>query len=650
MKTTNKNACLPNRVTKLNRFTRLSIYLLLITLAGITPVLANAADIFLDPAGNDQTGNGSLQRPYQTLLGAVSSNGSVAPGTRIVLRGGVYNINAAQNVRLIGTASDPIIITAFENELPRLNGNRIPQTGGSGRENQSVISVYNSKHVIVEKLEITGSSGRGISFYDSEYITIKNNKVHDVQSRAIGGSGAHIIIDGNTVWNATQHHAGGDSNTSLTGNWSGAISTWLRPGNLPTSDVVIKNNTVFNSWGEGIISLWGKGVIISGNTVHDTYSVNVYIDHSQDVTVTGNHIYSTNPAYYRNGQPAVAVSIANEHYNTTINSLLGINDVLIANNLMVGTRRGVSFWFDANNTHPDNTYQNLTVANNTIANITEVALSVSSVGSRPADGIFRNNLVDAPSAMQLAVDNQSAWSFSHNNWVQGLPGVGGEQNSIAMPPGYVGGGPENVENFVIPSDSPNVGSGISVPDVTADYFGETRPVPPSIGFNEPRIPDTNPDRLLADFSSPNDAQRWWKYPSNVEFNTEQGNLQIEFNPSITYLMAGLSLPQRQDWSEYEGVRFMFHGTLTNEALSFQFKDNGNERFEWVFYNNFSGWKEITVPFTEMTRRQSQPSPDVPNDGLTLTEVEGFMFIAEPLIALGAVPDDYQIDDIWLYAP
>jgi len=115
-------------------------------------------------------------------------------------------------------------------------------------------------------------------------------------------------------------------------------------------------------------------------------------------------------------------------------------------------------------------------------------------------------------------------------------------------------------------------------------------------------------------------------------------------------MAGLNLLQRQDWSAHNGVRFRYMGTQTNEEIRFELKDNGNERFEWSFYNDFTGWREITVPFTDMTRRQTQPSTDVPDDGLTLTGVEGYMLIARPSSALGAVPAEYQIDDIWLYGP
>jgi len=430
---------------------RLAMCMSIFLLASLAPVLASAADIYLHPNGNDQSGDGSLSSPYRSLLGAKNSRGSIAPGTRIQLRGGTFNWDVAQHLPLIGTASEPIVITAYENELPKLDGRGIPQLGGIGEENRSVINLLASRHVIVENLEVIGSSGRGISFYDSEHVVIRNNKVHDVQSRAIGGSGAHITIEGNTVWNGSQHNVGGRSNGNFrNGGWSGVIMTYLRPGNRLSSDIIIKNNRVYDSWGEGIISFWADGIVVSGNTVHDTYSVNFYIDHSRNVTLTGNHAYSSDSTYYRDGVPAHGVSIANERYNDTIDGLLSSTDILIANNLLVNTRRGVSFWFDSRNQRADNTYRNLTVANNTISGSWHAAIHAASVGWRTADGIFRNNSVDAPAATQLvAIEDLDNWTFSHNNWVQGLPGISGEQNSIAAPSGYLGGAPENLNSIQI---------------------------------------------------------------------------------------------------------------------------------------------------------------------------------------------------------
>lgn len=49
-----------------------------------------------------------------------------------------------------------------------------------------------------------------------------------------------------------------------------------------------------------------------------------------------------------------------------------------------------------------------------------------------------------------------------------------------------------------------------------------------------------------------------------------------------------------------------------------------ERFESRFSDNFSGWREITLPFSSFRRAGEQPA-GAPKDGLTLTEINGYAF-------------------------
>ncbi|MDX1415185.1 MAG: family 16 glycosylhydrolase, partial [Candidatus Promineifilaceae bacterium] len=49
-----------------------------------------------------------------------------------------------------------------------------------------------------------------------------------------------------------------------------------------------------------------------------------------------------------------------------------------------------------------------------------------------------------------------------------------------------------------------------------------------------------------------------------------------------------------------------------------------ERFEAAFVDNFSGWQQIEIPFTNFTLSAKQPD-GAPNDGLTLSEVWGYGF-------------------------
>jgi beta-glucanase (GH16 family) len=67
-----------------------------------------------------------------------------------------------------------------------------------------------------------------------------------------------------------------------------------------------------------------------------------------------------------------------------------------------------------------------------------------------------------------------------------------------------------------------------------------------------------------------------------------------------------------------------------------------ERFEASFVDDFTGWKQITLPFTAFRRSSSQPD-GAPDDGLTLTRVMGYGFrLPEGLQA------PFLLDQIRLY--
>jgi beta-glucanase (GH16 family) len=64
-------------------------------------------------------------------------------------------------------------------------------------------------------------------------------------------------------------------------------------------------------------------------------------------------------------------------------------------------------------------------------------------------------------------------------------------------------------------------------------------------------------------------------------------------------------------------------TLVDYVRVYQAADAA-ERFEASFVDNFTGWRWISLPFSRFVRSASQPA-GAPNDGLTLTEVNGYGF-------------------------
>ncbi|MEP6895496.1 MAG: family 16 glycosylhydrolase, partial [Chloroflexota bacterium] len=106
----------------------------------------------------------------------------------------------------------------------------------------------------------------------------------------------------------------------------------------------------------------------------------------------------------------------------------------------------------------------------------------------------------------------------------------------------------------------------------------------------------------------------------------------------------------QDWSAYEGLSFWLYGNNSGTTMFVDVLDNRNpgsikddaERWSIDIKDDFSGWKEIKIPFANMHRKEI--GNGAPNDGFGLTEVYGW--------ALGTIttpaPQTYYVDNAIVY--
>ncbi|HSD83380.1 MAG TPA: carbohydrate binding domain-containing protein, partial [Anaerolineae bacterium] len=108
----------------------------------------------------------------------------------------------------------------------------------------------------------------------------------------------------------------------------------------------------------------------------------------------------------------------------------------------------------------------------------------------------------------------------------------------------------------------------------------------------------------------------------------------------------------QDWSRYDGLRFWFYGTHSGQQIQIEIFDNrrlenlGDSAERWYqrFTEDFSGWKQISLPFALFQRRTDYQPGGAPNDGLNLTEVSGYAFNM-PSVASTTI---YYVDQVELY--
>ncbi len=103
-----------------------------------------------------------------------------------------------------------------------------------------------------------------------------------------------------------------------------------------------------------------------------------------------------------------------------------------------------------------------------------------------------------------------------------------------------------------------------------------------------------------------------------------------------------------DWRDHEGFRFWLYGTNSKAGLAVDVIDNRKgcatfddaERYRYNFVDDFSGWKQITVRFSDMHREDIFNR--APDDGLGLSEVHGWGFGTA-----NKGPATYYVDDFEL---
>ncbi len=457
-----------------------AMLLLFSVIFSVPAVAQSPQNIFVSVSGSDTAGDGSIGNPFRTLYQA---GRAAQPGDTIFVRGGVYSTAKDKLYYVYGTANLPITVRPYNSETVIFDG-----AGAIIDRTQSVILIGESSHVVFDGFEVRNSTGRGISVYNSTVITVRNNRVHDVQARGISASGDHITIENNEIWNAVLENT---NEAKGYAGWSSALSTNERPDGSWSTDITIRGNIVHDSWGEGITPGHAQFVRIDGNTVFNTYSVNIYLNLVLNVTVDGNYLYATSEVYNRtdHGYPAHGISIANEQPVPGGGAF--IRDVTISNNIIVGTGRGINYWQTGLNA-AENTYADVSIFYNTVIYSRHDAIHFDPVdGSHiaPNGVFFQNNIVlNGANGVAANIGNPAGWTITHNDWPDGIPAVASGAGNIAVDPQFhsavIGHG---TGGFTVPLTSPVVGAGVPVTTLT-DFAGNFRANPPTLGAFEANPP------------------------------------------------------------------------------------------------------------------------------------------------------------------
>ncbi|MGW0758663.1 glycoside hydrolase family 3 protein [Streptomyces sp. NPDC002814] len=103
-----------------------------------------------------------------------------------------------------------------------------------------------------------------------------------------------------------------------------------------------------------------------------------------------------------------------------------------------------------------------------------------------------------------------------------------------------------------------------------------------------------------------------------------------------------------DWSASKGIRFWWDGRNSGKKIAFELKDGGangeaSELWTTSFTDDFSGWKQIEIPFTDFTYRTDYQPVGGIDQVLGLTEMWGYA-VTLPV----GVKSDFAMDGVELY--
>ncbi|GLR12680.1 hypothetical protein GCM10007907_14700 [Chitinimonas prasina] len=395
---------------------------------------AAARDYYVATNGNDSSIDGSLERPYATLRKAASK---ARMGDTIWVRGGDYYPTQSAAFYYSGSANQPIKVRAYPGETPIIDGS-------AGAPDGKLLYIQGA-WLEFHNLTLRKAKGSCISVDGGSYLRFEGNTIHDCYKGAIYPfNGAHHF----TVLNNTLYHnVRKNQHVDASGGWPSVL-------NMSDEGDLIQGNNIYQNWGEGI-GAYGRFHQVIRNTLHDNFSVDLYLNNLSDSLIEGNHIYSLNdPAHYRDGMAAMGISLANE----TATDPIQFRNNRLVNNLVTGQRRRcLSAW---NGEEPSRPMVDSEIVQNTFACHTSQALfHLDSEGGHQGLHIHHNVFRQGnPAAPLTNFSGMLGATFAYNNWFGGTGGHGGNHaGDINADPRLYNPAGNQPANYMPRPDSPLLG-------------------------------------------------------------------------------------------------------------------------------------------------------------------------------------------------
>ncbi len=205
----------------------------------------------------------------------------------------IQNAKVTGGLAINGVPQDATVLDKTGNVLG------LPVGKGVNFENSQDSGIYDSDISLFHK---------GVTFSDSENITISGNDIHDLRTSPITGSVlSGISITGNHTWNSTPWAYGG------AGDHGDRIHLWT--DHRPSENIVIRDNLLEQGSGAPMLGIYlddkglGLGFVdadISNNTIIDGHGEGILLENTSG-TVTGNELIWSGTGNAVNDTPRIIV-------------------------------------------------------------------------------------------------------------------------------------------------------------------------------------------------------------------------------------------------------------------------------------------------------------------------------------------------------
>lgn len=283
--------------------------------------------------GNDAA-VGNINVPWKSINTALTK---VAAGDTVIVRGGTYHekINFARS----GDSGKTIVLKAYDNERPVIDGSNIVVSGWTG-----LITMSNVQYITIEGFDVCnfvssvkGADPEGIAVNgNTNHVIIKNCNIYNIKNTASldNWRSAHaILVIGNgksaitnlEITGCTVHdtQTGTSENITLAGNVDGFRVT---------------HNKVYHTENIGIIIADGGGLNPSGDPA---------VNYARDGVVSDNELYNVSMAN------SVDIWGAN-NYGAIAIYVCGGSNTIVERNIVHDCDRGIGLVSESN-AHPTNT-------------------------------------------------------------------------------------------------------------------------------------------------------------------------------------------------------------------------------------------------------------------------------------------------------